>query len=114
MTAAHCVQPPITESYVYLGIQDTSKIDLGDISPGVEIKVSRIIIHPSYNPTQYTNDIAILKLSESVVLNKYIQPACLPTNLSYTYPPVNSAGYIVGWGINILYLACTFLNLELF
>ena len=41
------------------------------------LKVSEVINHPSYNPSTSENDIALLKLAESVDLNTY-SPACLP------------------------------------
>ena len=43
------------------------------------IKVSKIIIHPKFTPAPggYPNDIALLKLAESVDLHTY-PPACLP------------------------------------
>jgi secreted trypsin-like serine protease len=44
------------------------------------------------------NDIAILKLSQNVTLNEYIQIACLPKSQSNTYPGTNIPGWIVGWG----------------
>ena len=40
------------------------------------VKVSEVIKHPSYNPP-VENDIALVKLAESVDLNTY-SPACLP------------------------------------
>ena len=43
------------------------------------------------------NDIAIIKLSVPVRLNKYIQIACLPKTQSTNFPPVGSKAWIVGW-----------------
>ena len=37
------------------------------------------IVHPNYNPSTTNNDIALLKLSESVDLSIYT-PACLPAS----------------------------------
>ena len=30
--------------------------------------------------------------------SKYISPAALPLKQSFTFPPIDSLGYIVGWG----------------
>ncbi len=54
--------------------------------------------HPDYNSLTNLNDIAILKLAEQAPLNKYIQPACLPTVNSFNYPPLEVASWAVGWG----------------
>ena len=38
-----------------------------------DIKVSKVITHPSYHqPTTYSNDIALLKLEQSAALNKLV------------------------------------------
>ena len=54
--------------------------------------------HPNYNPNNFQNDLAILKLSRSVELNEYIQIACLPKEQSSTYPVPEQPAWIVGWG----------------
>ena len=46
------------------------------------------------------NDIGIIKLSKPVVLNKYIQVACLPPykygSRGSPYPSINIKGWVVG------------------
>ncbi len=44
------------------------------------------------------NDIAILKLAQSVTLNSYVQVACLPKNKPSSFPSYNQPSYSVGWG----------------
>lgn len=43
--------------------------------------VSDWIVHPNYNPREKKNDIAILKLKESINMSNptYVYPACLDT-----------------------------------
>ena len=41
------------------------------------VKIAEIIIHESYNPSGFANDIALLKLAESIDLDTWT-PACLP------------------------------------
>ena len=41
------------------------------------VRIADIITHPQYNTRTSQNDIALLKLAESVDLNIY-SPACLP------------------------------------
>jgi hypothetical protein len=45
------------------------------------------------------NDIAMIKLRNSVPLNNKIQIACLP--LSMNYPSSNVASWTVGWGATV-------------
>lgn len=80
-------------TFVYLGIHDVS-----NLKSGFKVDVFRIIINPYFNSDELTNDIAIVKLSQSVPLNNYIQPACLPTSQSFNYPATYSNSYVVGWG----------------
>ena len=47
-------------------------------------------MHEMYDKDTLENDIAILKLSRSLIFNKYVQPACLPEK-DYNYP-VNKLG----------------------
>jgi len=49
-----------------------------------------------YDERTTTNDIAILKLSEEVVFNDHIQPACLPSNTEEKY--VGQSAVVSGWG----------------
>merc|ERR1712154_157148 len=49
-----------------------------------------------YDERTTTNDIAILKLSEEVVFNDHIQPACLPSNKAEQY--VDQSAVVSGWG----------------
>lgn len=64
LTAGHCVY----------GRNDLYKVRIGDLdlnddydgATPFEDFIERRIIHPDYNPTTYTNDVAILKTSQDV------------------------------------------------
>ena len=60
--------------------------------------VWNLVKNPLFNRLTVHEDLAILKLTSAVKLSSQIQVACLPVNVSFTYPPVNVAGYAVGWG----------------
>jgi len=67
--------------------------DLNATSEGIVSRISRIIIHPQYNPGANRNDIALLELTEPVFLQ--------PITLSRATNPVPNDGEIAtvaGWG----------------
>ena len=98
MTASHCLidsNGPIRTTgdlSLVLGVHDRtvttdslrSRTRL-ELMQGVQelfirkvVRLAEIITHPQYNDFTSQNDIALLKLAESVDLNIY-SPACLPT-----------------------------------
>ena len=40
----------------------------------------------------------MLYLTDDVILNNFIQIACMPTTLSNSFPDLNSNAYAAGWG----------------
>jgi hypothetical protein len=52
-------------------------------------------VHPEYNPADFRNDVALIKLGRKVQFRKHIIPVCLP-------PPgasfIGDKGTVVGWG----------------
>jgi secreted trypsin-like serine protease len=55
-----------------------------------------------YNPYTYDNDIALLKLNESVSFTRDIRPVCLyqePEYYDRALTSVGMSGIIVGWGV---------------
>ncbi|CAF4868822.1 unnamed protein product [Pieris macdunnoughi] len=110
LTAAHCVKGEITAlSYkltnVRLGEWNTSsEIDCnyGDCAPSVvDVAVEEIIPHEDYNASDSNNynDIALLRLKQSVAFSDFIKPICLP----FTDDLMNSSYEdrileVAGWG----------------
>ncbi|XDV45130.1 hypothetical protein PO909_013274 [Leuciscus waleckii] len=96
LTAAHCVYFSSSDSYwtVYLGrqSQNTSVSNPNEVSRGVQ----SIITHPDYVPSQSSNDIALLRLSEPVNFTSYISPICLAANDSVFY--TGTTCWSTGWG----------------
>lgn len=92
VTAAHCIKG-MTNSpgsfTIRLGEHDRSK------SEGTEqdVPVERVIAHPNYAWNK-DYDIGLFKLARPVQMNKYVQPACLPSRDA----PVGQNCYITGWG----------------
>ncbi|CAL1684473.1 unnamed protein product [Lasius platythorax] len=97
LTAGHCVY----------GRDDLYKVRIGDLdlnndndgATPFEDFIERKVVHPNYNPTTHTNDVAVLKTTRDVPFTSMIHPICLPVddynryrNLENTYP------FIAGWG----------------
>jgi hypothetical protein len=58
-----------------------------------------VLKHPSYNSSNYLNDVAILQLTQPVTFNQYVQPACLPNPSYGSYPSSTNitSVYAAGW-----------------
>lgn len=97
ITAAHCADsnhlPPAWSLYsVRLGEYDRSqdidcqRIELSDgderiCAPQPEDHlIEQILIHEQYRYSDKIHDIALLKLSESIIFSNFIKPACLLTD----------------------------------
>ena len=63
-------------------------------------KVSKIFIHPLYDPPEIYHNLAIIRLEESVILTKSsILPICLPNQPKQGYTNhLGSIGNVIGYG----------------
>jgi len=93
LTAMHCVDGQINLNVVLGDHNIKQSIDNNSVK---KIKVDEVIKRVDYDTTSTNNDIAILKLSEDVVFNDNIVPACLPSDSSKTY--ANTPAVVSGWG----------------
>ena len=62
-------------------------------------EIKSILIHPDYEDQE--NDIALLKLSEELIFNEFVQPIALPYhnyNESFWLDTKNFKYFIAGWG----------------
>ncbi|XP_070507429.1 melanization protease 1-like [Chironomus tepperi] len=109
LTAAHCTDRRLLPSFwnlisVRLGENDINSIEncktSNDKPPkcGIEVLISNIIIHDLYAAKQGSpNDIAIIKLKDSVKYSDYIMPICLPIKKNIS---TNSGtGTVIGFGM---------------
>ncbi|XP_018396098.1 PREDICTED: venom protease-like [Cyphomyrmex costatus] len=97
LTAGHCVYRRADLYKVRIG-----DLDLNNDNDGAtpfEDFIERRTVHPEYNPTTYTNDVAVLKTTQEVPFTRLLHPICLPVddfmrnkNLETTYP------LVAGWG----------------
>ncbi|KTG39949.1 hypothetical protein cypCar_00024434 [Cyprinus carpio] len=108
LTAAHVLRShrrdfsvvPVASEHirVHLGLTD-----IRDKHLATNRSVAKVILHPQFDPQNYNNDIALIKLSQEVVLSALIQPVCLPRPgvKGHTLMPLpNTLGIVAGWGIN--------------
>ncbi|XP_060837794.1 venom protease-like [Rhopalosiphum padi] len=111
-----CSGTLITDSYVLTSAQCVKNRDnirlttarLGELNldPNVndgatplDVPIEHVIIHEKYNSEGVHNDIALLKLNQSVVYTELIQPICLPItsdvqNINLTATML----FVAGWG----------------
>ena len=107
LTAAHCVNPSATgitfkNMSVAFGLFQLSQTN------GIIRKINQVFIHPLWNsnPRYIVNDIAILRLNQSLNLdrNSSLTRTCLPVRLNNSedmimYPPNNTDLVVIGWGL---------------
>uniref|UniRef100_A0A671MHR0 Mannan-binding lectin serine protease 1-like n=1 Tax=Sinocyclocheilus anshuiensis TaxID=1608454 RepID=A0A671MHR0_9TELE len=108
LTAAHVLRShrrdlsvvPVASEHicVHLGLTDVRDKHLA-----TNRSVAKVILHPHFDPQNYNNDIALVKLSQEVVLSALIRPVCLPrpgVEGHALMPLPNTLGIVAGWGIN--------------
>lgn len=95
LTAAHCVYYAL-RVLVVLGAYDLRK----SIEPGrkvYSVLYRDVFIHPSYDPTQFLNDVALIQLPQAVTFNYRISKILFP-NIQSTYK-TNEAVVAMGFGL---------------
>ncbi|CAK6979956.1 mannan-binding lectin serine protease 1 isoform X2 [Scomber scombrus] len=108
LTAAHVLRSQRRDTSVVPVAPEHVKVFLGlhdarDKRRATNRSVLEIVLHPDFQPDNYNNDIALVKLREKVELNEIIRPVCLPTPHRQDDTPMplpNSLGVVAGWGIS--------------
>jgi hypothetical protein len=94
-TAAHCVVgfgPRQVD--VHVGITELTARSSDNAVP-----VSEVIVHPSWDPSRFRNDIALLRLTEELQFGPRVQSIALPAGLDGAqWPEQGTPARISGWG----------------
>ncbi|CAJ1066414.1 mannan-binding lectin serine protease 1 isoform X1 [Xyrichtys novacula] len=110
LTAAHVLRSQRRDTSVVSVAPEHVKVFLGlhdaaNKGRATTCLVQQIILHPDFQPNNYNNDIALLKLMEGLQFNAFIRPVCLPPLHTKGDPPSplpHSLGVVAGWGISNL------------
>jgi len=92
LTAAHCIgttDPSLITITAGLHNKNNAEVETRQVRT-----VERIFKHSEYNDQTTENDITILRLSQPVEFNRYVQPACLPG----PDPQPDTDVVLIGWG----------------
>nr|XP_020515672.2 mannan-binding lectin serine protease 1 [Labrus bergylta] len=108
LTAAHVLRSQRRDTSVVPVAPQHIKVSLGlhdaaDRGSSLIRSVKLLLLHPDFQPNNYNNDIALLKLTERVEFTELIRPVCLPPLHNKGDPPAplpNSLGVVAGWGIS--------------
>ncbi|XP_053363133.1 mannan-binding lectin serine protease 1 isoform X1 [Clarias gariepinus] len=109
LTAAHVLRRHLRDPSVIpvdpTHVQATLGLtDVRDKNLSFGSSVEKLILHPEFDPHNYNNDIALVKLSQEVALNELVRPVCLPPPWvrGQTRTPLpHTLGVVAGWGINM-------------
>nr|XP_033781064.1 complement C1r subcomponent isoform X2 [Geotrypetes seraphini] len=106
LTAAHVIHPKENKKEDLQKVMDNTEIYLGHTEVEELIKlgnyaVENIFVHPGYTMDEhnYNNDIALIKLSGSVTMNRDAMPICLPDSSHNSLYSDRQLGYVSGFGV---------------
>lgn len=94
LTAAHCVEDFAPDDFdVIVGINNLNS----ESSQGARISVNKVYVHPQFNASTLSNDIAVLELSRAVTSNE-ATPVTLATSTTRNNTSDGSILTVAGWG----------------
>ncbi|XP_061538249.1 mannan-binding lectin serine protease 1-like [Phycodurus eques] len=105
LTAAHVLRSRRRDARVVPVAPEHVKVlagvvDVSDKQASAGLAVSQVLIHPDFRPSDFDNDVALVKLSVRVELNNAVRPVCLPPQSDAPTPQPHSLGVVAGWGVS--------------
>ncbi|XP_076832444.1 mannan-binding lectin serine protease 1 isoform X2 [Brachyhypopomus gauderio] len=107
LTAAHVLRSPRRDPSIVPVAPENVRATVGltdtrDGHPSASRRAERLILHPRFDPRNYDNDIALVRLEEEAALGGLARPVCLPAPTApgrALSPPPAALGVVAGWGI---------------
>ena len=97
VSAAHCtISSPASGLFLMGGFLNINNKNTAQIR-----QVEKIINHENFIAALYENDISLLRMTDSVVYNPKLLPACLPSpssGVDYAMKHVGESAWLTGWG----------------
>uniref|UniRef100_A0A182MVV3 Peptidase S1 domain-containing protein n=1 Tax=Anopheles culicifacies TaxID=139723 RepID=A0A182MVV3_9DIPT len=100
ITAAHCVSQRADPQFITL---KGGSINRTDDTDGVLFDVNEIIVHPTYNPQTYHNDVALMRIEGSFNDFANLSPIALHSTLLFTSSSNPTYCTVSGWGLTNMY-----------
>lgn len=95
LTAAHCVSGVgAGQIEAYIGATDQNRLSRDRLAP-----VSQVIVHPNWNSSTYSNDLALIGLAAPLAFSPSVQQVALPlVQDANAWPASGEQATISGWG----------------
>jgi len=107
VTASHCVDTITRNTMSFWKIKLGAHNHRSDMTRGrgshlQEMRIKRVIMHPTYSATPLKHDIAMIELYDPAKLDNHVTTACLPQR--GVYPTIGKNCFITGMLYILLYL----------
>ncbi|CAD7082521.1 unnamed protein product [Hermetia illucens] len=96
LTAAHCLEAALSVLILFGARDRLDKYETGQKRMTVE--KANFIIHKEWDNATLRNDIALIRLTQSIAFSEYIQPISLPTRAMQGLLLEKSPVVATGWG----------------
>ncbi|KAK1786128.1 hypothetical protein P4O66_017858 [Electrophorus voltai] len=108
LTAAHVLSSPRRDPSIVPVAPEHVRATVGltnvrNSLPSTSRQAEHLILHPHFDPRNYDNDIALVRLQQEVVLGDLVRPVCLPAPplpAQAHAPTPGALGVVAGWGIS--------------
>uniref|UniRef100_A0A182QY42 Peptidase S1 domain-containing protein n=1 Tax=Anopheles farauti TaxID=69004 RepID=A0A182QY42_9DIPT len=100
VTAAHCVtnlNGAISRRLISVRVGHTNLKEQNEYTQAHEVE--SLIVYPGFGKNSIANDIALIKLTNSIAMSNYVQPVCLWTMANELHSIVGQNGTTVGFGL---------------